>query len=288
MRLKIDFLFLLFTLSALSANLVYAQSNPDGKPIDFNKSHVIATVATGDRDEYTGIPWVLRMLQDRLPHGFELLEVKDEKEASHDKFWGILFVNYERKTYKTQWMIRHTAINDKIAIGLDPKEEYFSTNWKHISEEGYSRPSSSTHIFDYNGTLAVKKIPYLEITFNTSNVSLLLVALKDSSKAIRIAAVEKIAILKDHSALEPLISLLKDEEYVVRRGAIKALGELKDRRAVADLIDILKKCDFDPVCSNAAEPLSRSAVKALIEITGNDIGEDPKKWIGWWKKNKEK
>ena len=114
-------LFLLVLTSLMNTELVYAQPNEGVKPTDFNKSHVIAVVTTGDRE-------ILDFLKRKLPHGFELFEVKDEKEGSHDKYWGMLIVKYIKNTSKTQWMFRNTAADDRIEIRLTPKEKYFSTN----------------------------------------------------------------------------------------------------------------------------------------------------------------
>ncbi|HHT9120077.1 MAG TPA: HEAT repeat domain-containing protein [Candidatus Hypogeohydataceae bacterium YC41] len=78
-------------------------------------------------------------------------------------------------------------------------------------------------------------------------------------------------------AVEPLIATLKDGDSHVRQNAAEALGRIKDTSAVEPLIAALKQ-DY----------LRASAAWALWMITGEDFGEDSKKWQEWWEKNKVK
>ena len=125
------------------------------------------------------------------------------------------------------------------------------------------------------------KLPHLPIIMRTSNVSLLVHALKDNSPVIRIAAGKRLGELKDPRAIEPLVEALENADLDSRCKAAQVLGELKlrDPRVVNALITRLQ---YDVAI------IRKAAVEALQMITGNDFGEDPIKWQEWWGKNKGK
>jgi HEAT repeat protein len=128
---------------------------------------------------------------------------------------------------------------------------------------------------------------------------------------VREKAVRALGQIRDPRAVDPLIATLKNDRHFVRRSAASALGEIKDSRAVEPLIAALQIDDQGMgVRSSAAwalgkikdlraiEPLiallkdkryhgQREAVTALKSITGARIGDDPEKWTGWWKRNRE-
>jgi len=148
----------------------------------------------------------------------------------------------------------------------------------------------------------------MKVLSNLKGINPLISALKDESWRVRQAAAYALGEIKDPRAVEPLISALKDSDWRVRRGVAYALREIKDPRAVEPLISALKDSDWrvrqaavivlgeikDP---RAVEPLISAlkdidpnvrwpAAEALKKITGQDFGEDQRKWQEWWEKSK--
>lgn len=73
------------------------------------------------------------------------------------------------------------------------------------------------------------------------------------------------------NAVQALMEALKDRDSNVRQKAAWSLGEMKATEAVPALIDTLEK---DGKNSNAGV--------ALFMITGQRLGNDPRKWRDWW------
>ena len=57
---------------------------------------------------------------------------------------------------------------------------------------------------------------------------------------------------------------------------IETLGELRERLAVPLLIDALNDLE---------ESVAAAARKALMVVTRQDLGRDPRKWQSWWAAN---
>jgi len=105
-------------------------------------------------------------------------------------------------------------------------------------------------------------------------VEKLIESLNDKEPPVRWEAAMKLGDLKDNRAVVPLISaLLADAHPYVRRRAAFALGELHDMRATDALIKALH--DEDSF-------VDRLASEALEKITGQQFGNDSKKWSEWW------
>jgi HEAT repeat protein len=100
---------------------------------------------------------------------------------------------------------------------------------------------------------------------------------KDEDENIRWKAAAALSRMKDPRSVEPLITALKDKSRDIRGIAAAALGEIKDSQAVEPLINALEDKD---------KSVRRNAAVALKKVTGEDLGDDPKKWKKWWKKNK--
>jgi len=138
----------------------------------------------------------------------------------------------------------------------------------------------------------------------------LIAALNDEDKDFREIVAEALGRMEDHRVVEPLISILhnQDEDENVRWEAAASLGKIKDPRAVEPLINALrdKSRDIRSIAAAALgeinddlglEPLiealkdrdksvRRNAALALRKITGQDFGEDYKKWKKWWQENR--
>lgn len=78
-------------------------------------------------------------------------------------------------------------------------------------------------------------------------------------------------------AIPFLIEILGDSVAFVRGGAAEALGKI-GKPAVEPLIAALKDKD---------RRVREKAVWALVEITGENLGQDPIKWQRWWEQNKQ-
>ncbi len=244
--MKRTILSLLILTSLALPGRVCSQPKEASKTADFDNSHLIAVVETGDRN-------AIGRLSSKLPKGFKLLGVRDEKEREQDKYWGILFVDYKEKKSETGWAFRNFATDDEIQVRLNPREKYFSTNWnEQISEKGRIAPGPSSKRWDMVGKLAIDKVPSLSLSINTSDLSILLTLINDTSPAVRRAAIEKIGEIKDPRAIEPLIETLKDKD--------------NDSNVVLSAKDALLK----------------------ITGTGNDFWRDITKWKEWWQENKSK
>ncbi|MCX7941864.1 MAG: HEAT repeat domain-containing protein [Dictyoglomaceae bacterium] len=109
-------------------------------------------------------------------------------------------------------------------------------------------------------------------------LELLISVLEDRNWNVRLEAVKALGELKDKRAVEPLVSALGDDHWNVRVEAVKSLGELKDKRAVEPLISALKEKDLY---------IRKIIAEVLHKITGQNFGEDHKKWLDWWQKSKE-
>ncbi|HHT9126378.1 MAG TPA: HEAT repeat domain-containing protein [Candidatus Brocadiia bacterium] len=107
----------------------------------------------------------------------------------------------------------------------------------------------------------------------------LIETLNDESKLVRQAASVALGEIGNNLAVEPLIRTLEDKEQSVRSKGAEALGKIKDPRAVEPLIAALKDKDSG---------VRGDAALALGDITGQNFGEDPAKWQGWWKENKNR
>ena len=136
----------------------------------------------------------------------------------------------------------------------------------------------------------------------------LILALKDDDKGVIRSAANALGKLGDSSAVVPLAYTLNVNDKWVKSEVAEALGKLGDSRAVVPLIHTLKYIDKyqRPVVIEALGKLGdlraiehiipwlkkgttrEKALESLIKLTGQDFGEDHKKWEKWWKENKDK
>lgn len=133
----------------------------------------------------------------------------------------------------------------------------------------------------------------------------LLTILRGGDDDQRRAAIQALANMKDPATIEPLIVALGDKIPALRVIAAEALGTLKAAAAVPALLAqvesasdwSLQKVAVDALAQvrakESVEPLlklfeTREGVlveaiyKALMAITGEDYGWDPKFWRRWW------
>lgn len=134
-------------------------------------------------------------------------------------------------------------------------------------------------------------------------------ALRDSDTRVRSAAATALGKLGDARGAEPLMAALADADANVRSSVVKALGELGDRRAGPRLLPLLGDKDGtmrqvaaeslgkvgDVTCveslivalKDKEAPVRSAAAGALGQISGQNFGQDRKKWEQWWKQNKK-
>lgn len=145
---------------------------------------------------------------------------------------------------------------------------------------------------------------------------ILIEALNATYPDIRVRAVNALGILDDQRAVEPLIHALDDESSGVVGGVVHTLGKLGDSRAVEPLIRSINKVEKNKdwskwdrmalingiikVLGDFGDPrtieyiipllktnrLNSNAQEALIQLTGENMGDKYKDWIKWWNEHK--
>ncbi len=103
-------------------------------------------------------------------------------------------------------------------------------------------------------------------------------SLQDEEWKVRKQAVEVLGQMKDSYALEPLTEALQDQVPEVRARAAYALGAMGEEYSVEPLILALQDQDSS---------VRRASAAALTRITGQDLGEDPRRWQKWWEENQD-
>lgn len=104
-------------------------------------------------------------------------------------------------------------------------------------------------------------------------------ALSDPADHVRREAVRFLGKLREKRAVDPLIRMLRDDEdNLVRGQAAEALGNIGDKRAVEPLLEAMGR---------ETEYFRRKDIKkALVRLTGHDLGLDLNKWRDWWREQK--
>jgi hypothetical protein len=127
----------------------------------------------------------------------------------------------------------------------------------------------------YWATLLLTELPYIEA------VDALVPRLFDPDGAVRrVARLAARAI--GEAAPDALVARLNDylqdpDARPVRRiEMVEALGELRERLAVPVLLETLH---------DSNEEVAAAAQRALLLITRQDLGRDPRKWHSWWGPN---
>jgi hypothetical protein len=103
----------------------------------------------------------------------------------------------------------------------------------------------------------------------------LIESLKDQDPSVRWESARRLGEMKDSRSVVPLTGVLMDDHPYTRRRAAASLGNLQDLRAVEPLIKSLR--DEDAF-------VQKYALESLVKITGQQFGNDPKKWQEWWRK----
>lgn len=117
------------------------------------------------------------------------------------------------------------------------------------------------------------------LMFATSEKAMELVirTMDDQDVTVRINAAGNLPYWDDVRAMGALIRGLNDEHFMVRQNSVKGLAGYKDDRAIDALISAL---DNEMEMRQVLEAIFAS----LTKLTGEDFGDNAKKWVKWWKK----
>ncbi len=133
-------------------------------------------------------------------------------------------------------------------------------------------------------------IRVMEKVDDKRTVPLLIGALKDGASEVRIAACDRLAVLKSTDAVGPLGALVSDPVFYVAHAAAAALHHLGDDRGIPVLFKGLRSGDLN---------VRIDAHRRTLDATGQDFGyswdlPDEKRakvvdeWEAWWKSSGSK
>lgn len=95
--------------------------------------------------------------------------------------------------------------------------------------------------------------------------------------SVRQQAARALGVFQGEAARDALCKLVTGDSNIgVRIEAAKAIGTQKDQKSVPCLIKGL---------SDTSGPVTTAVHKAMIDVTGLNIGMDPEAWEKWWQKN---
>lgn len=105
-----------------------------------------------------------------------------------------------------------------------------------------------------------------------------------SEDELRLAELLKsIGRLGDPKGIETLVdSPFSAKTYPVIQARLLGLGNIRDARAVAALFDL-----FEKVGQRDLDRYMDDIRLALVQLSGQDLGKDPRQWKSWWQSNKK-
>jgi len=163
--------------------------------------------------------------------------------------------------------IKHLKAQELELLISALKDEYYKVRWKAIEILGEINDSTAVQLL----------IDVIKKDEKDSEVRLQ--AIEAYSEA-RLQAIKALGKAKNPRTVKFLIDATKDEISAdVRVLAIDTLGDIKDPKAIPALIDALKDEHWH---------VQWAARRALVDITGNDLGVYLENWLEWWNKNKSK
>ena len=216
---------------------------------------------------------IINKINSRLPEGFKVVFIKDEKKLMKIKSIGVLHLRYEEKIYKTGWMIRSTGSEKTLKLCFKPAYSGLKSNWDDwlLIGYGYRRPGPTDNAFDWEVKQLWEelKIPYFVPTYRIAMLRILpeiIATIKDKNKPIELreetvkvldemgwkpsSIPEKIHyfVLKKHwdnvveigrPAVKSLIEYLLSDDWRIRYQTARVLGEIGDKRALKPLTQAL-------------------------------------------------
>ncbi|ODS33387.1 MAG: heat repeat-containing PBS lyase [Candidatus Scalindua rubra] len=116
------------------------------------------------------------------------------------------------------------------------------------------------------------------VSIGEPSVTPLIVLLSDVYPGVRSSAAQGLMVLQDPRATDFLIAALDDSNAVVRAHVVRALGLMNDVRAVEPMIHMLR---------NQSRAVRERALAVLKELTGQALGEQPDRWLVWWRQHRK-
>ena len=109
-------------------------------------------------------------------------------------------------------------------------------------------------------------------------IPVLVKASSNSMFSVRVAATQALAVFPSNEAREALCAIVTaDTNTGVRAKAADSLAILKDMKSVPSLIKAL---------ADKENAVKIAVHRALVAVTGLDVGTDVESWTRWWEKNK--
>ena len=84
-------------------------------------------------------------------------------------------------------------------------------------------------------------------------------------------------VIDDKAFIDQFVADLKNEDERIRERAVDWLSKINDARSIEPLFLALNDQNLF---------IQENALKGLIEITGEDFGQDSEKWKNWWINNR--
>jgi len=98
-----------------------------------------------------------------------------------------------------------------------------------------------------------------------------------------VAVLKSVGRLGDPKGIDILIdSPFKSKGYPVIQARFYGLANIRDAKAVDAIFGLL-----DKVGNNQLDRYMGDIRLALLQLTGEDRGEDPRQWQAWWRENKK-
>jgi HEAT repeat protein len=113
----------------------------------------------------------------------------------------------------------------------------------------------------------------------TPSIKFLVASLDSRSANVRESSVKALSQMGDEAIIALLDAAFKEDSSLACEAA-KALGEIGDHRVV---IAILSKKPYP----SSYDTHRQRAAEALQAFTGQDFGDDAKRWSEWWDSQKE-
>jgi len=122
-------------------------------------------------------------------------------------------------------------------------------------------------------TYLLAELPYVEA------IPQLIERLRDEDAGTRVAAARAMAAIArsaPEKVAEALKTLARSNDARSRVAAARAMGEVRDAWVVPELVAGLR---------DAADDVAKAARDALVLVTRQDFGRDPRPWLKWWDHN---
>ncbi len=213
---------------------------------------------------------LLEMMKEIYGPNFLLMALNDndlevQRSVAHS-LWDI----YITESWAIEPLINALKVDDQII------QNYASNALAKIGEPAIEQLIAS---FKEENSAITRYATRALTQIGTPAIEPLIDSLKNNHWRIRSCAAGALGDIGNSRAVIPLINALREKHIGVKKSVIVALKKIKDSRAIYPLILVLE--DEDKI-------VRFSTNLALVEITGEDFGQNQTKWIEWWERNKKK